>query len=317
MEKKFSIIVPVYNGEKYLRECLDSVLNQTFKNYELIIINDGSSDNSEAICKEYYLKNMSKIVYLSKKNEGVSSARNMGLKISNGDYIMFLDSDDLLVKDALEEINKNLSNHDLICYGFYKLYKNHSIEHVVKNKNLQINEIKNDILTTDKIGGYLFNKVFKSEIIRDNKLFIDENIHYCEDLLFVGEYLKFCNNIKYIDKSLYYYRMRKGSVSFDFYNLKNASILYSYESLANLYEQFNDKYNYFCFQYIFNYYRFKKIIKMNNLNIKVNREILSMEKNLLKEKTFKEKLKFFLLKYNSWLYMLIRNKKNKMLDLYE
>ena len=122
-KKLYSIIVPVYNCEQYLEKCLNSLLKQSYKNIEIILINDGSNDNSEKICLNYK-KLDSRIKYYKKDNGGVSSARNLGINVCNGDYITFLDSDDYLDIDTIEFINNyiNKSDIDLIRYGFIKEY---------------------------------------------------------------------------------------------------------------------------------------------------------------------------------------------------
>lgn len=125
---KFSIIVPVYNVEKYLKKCLDSIKQQTFKDYEVIIVNDGTKDNSMDITKEYDFK------IVKQKNQGLSVARNTGVKHATGEYIIFLDSDDYIEKDLLKEINKSLKNNpDLVRFQIKEVYEN-------ENKNKEYNE---------------------------------------------------------------------------------------------------------------------------------------------------------------------------------
>ena len=108
---KFSIIIPVYNTQKYIQRCLESVFNQTYENYEVIVVNDGSTDNSEEEIKSY--KN---IKYIKQKNKGLSSARNIGVKKATGDYIIFLDSDDSIESNLLEELNNKINNEDVVRY---------------------------------------------------------------------------------------------------------------------------------------------------------------------------------------------------------
>ncbi len=118
-EPKFSIIVPVYNTEKYLKRCLDSMKSQTFKDYEVIIVNDGSTDNSSDIISKYPYK------VINQENQGLSMARNNGVKDANGEYLIFLDSDDYIEKDLLKEINKSLSNNpDLVRYQIKEVFDN-------------------------------------------------------------------------------------------------------------------------------------------------------------------------------------------------
>ena len=116
---KFSIIIPVYNVEKYIKKCLDSVFSQTFKDYEVIVVNDGTKDNSMDIVKDYNVK------VVNQKNMGLSEARNTGVKNSTGEYIIFLDSDDYIEKDLLKEVNKSLKNKpDLVRYQVKMVWEN-------------------------------------------------------------------------------------------------------------------------------------------------------------------------------------------------
>ena len=118
---KFSIIVPVYNTEKYLKRCLDSIKSQSFKDYEVIIVNDGSTDNSSDIISKYPYK------VINQDNQGLSMARNNGVKKTSGDYLIFLDSDDYIEKDLLKEINNSLSNNpDLVRYQIKEVFDNKS-----------------------------------------------------------------------------------------------------------------------------------------------------------------------------------------------
>ena len=116
-QPKISIIIPVYNTSKYLKKCLDSVINQTYKNYNVIIVNDGSTDNSLDIIKEY-MKKSSSIILINQKNMGLSMARNNAVKKVESDYFLFLDSDDYLDINALKILNENLDNEDLLRYQF-------------------------------------------------------------------------------------------------------------------------------------------------------------------------------------------------------
>ena len=111
---KFSIIVPVYNVEKYIKKCINSILNQTYKNYEIIIINDGSTDKSKKILESY--KNIDNIKIINQTNKGLSVARNIGIKNASGDYLLFVDSDDYIDNDLLENLNKNITDEEIIRF---------------------------------------------------------------------------------------------------------------------------------------------------------------------------------------------------------
>lgn len=160
---KISIIVPVYNTEKYLKKCLDSLINQTFKDMEIIIINDGSTDNSEDIIKEYQEKYSNKIKSYKKENGGLSSARNYGITKANGEYIAFIDSDDYIDLELFEKLEKEINNNtDLIKIKLSK----------VNNKYEQVEKIDGPVFS-NKTGEEAFNElVFKDILIEPACLYI-------------------------------------------------------------------------------------------------------------------------------------------------
>lgn len=180
-EIKYSIIVPVYNCEIYLKRCVDSIINQETKNIEIILVDDGSSDSSPLICDEYSSKyNFIKTIH--QKNSGVSEARNNGIKKSLGKYICFLDSDDYLAENYFNEINKILKekpNTELINFGFYSDVDDLSLKTISSDKVNYENkfysnheEIKDDFVNLwDKSMLYnVWNKVYLKSIIEENKI---------------------------------------------------------------------------------------------------------------------------------------------------
>ena len=311
---KLSIVMPVYNSALYLNESINSILLQTYCNFELIIVNDGSSDDSERICMEY-LKSDSRVKLINKKNEGVSSARNDGLDSANGDILLFVDSDDILEPNALQIIVDNIGDNDILCFGYKQLYKDKRINFLYDESLSGKEQFEKMVVMSDKVAGYLWNKVFRTSIIKENKLKLNKDLHYCEDMVFVVQYLKYCKKVRYINKCLYLYRMRKSSVSFNFFDKKNISILNSNNYLINM---INDKMliNKLKYNYILNYYRLKKNIP-KDFNVK--KEILNKEKEILKLEnlSLKNKIQFFLVKKVNWLYRILREIKNKKLNLYE
>ena len=255
---KISIIVPIYNCENYLSECIESILNQDYKNMEIILVNDGSSDDSLKICKKYK-KIDERVILIDKTNTGVSNSRNVALNYATGDYVLFVDADDKLENNLLKQIE---FDNNLICYGYKKMYKNKCVNMTLKN-DFEIdnkNEIFEYINTTQEIGGYLWNKIFSNKIIKDNNIRFNERIGYCEDLLFINEYIKYCDGLKYIAKPLYYYRMRKSSVSSSFETQK--TILDAINIIIN--EYVKDK-------KIADDYRYEYLIKYNLIRPKENK----------------------------------------------
>ena len=146
--KKISIIIPIYNTALYLNKCLDSIINQTYKNIEIILINDGSKDNSLKICQEYTFRD-NRIILINKQNAGVSQARNDGIKIASGDYIMFVDSDDWLELNTIEICVNEIKNYDLLLFPYIREFKDRSIPRKLYKMEFSINNYEQ-----------IFNQIF-------------------------------------------------------------------------------------------------------------------------------------------------------------
>lgn len=203
-----SIIIPAFNSEKYIGKCLESIVNQNYNNYEVIIVNDGSTDNTEKICKNI-IKDNNKFKIINKINGGVSSARNEALKISTGKYIWFIDSDDYIEKDAFKIIYEKIDNVDVLAFGYEQIYKTKQTYKFKERKIDQDKAIKYMFLNKIFIGA-LWNKVIKREIIEQIRF--DERISFGEDLLFQYYTLKSSKKIKIINNILYHYVIRDGGI---------------------------------------------------------------------------------------------------------
>lgn len=314
---KVSIIIPVYNSEKYLEECINSLLNQTYKNIEIILINDGSTDSSYEICMKYKKYDFIKII--NQENQGVSAARNTGLKNATGEFIMFVDCDDYVANNIVEELLKNMSDCDMAICEYNELYKNTLIPIPINNKDRVINNKKAIELTFDSAGGYIWNKIFKFDIIKRNNILFDTNIHMLEDQLFVIEYLTYTNKVAITNKALYNYRIRKSSAVGNIYSQKYSTILISLKRINEIIDKLHiddiiikqkileyslkNKNNYIA-KNIENY--FGKDIK------KIYKEFLNSNKV-----KFKSKLKIFVMKNLNFIFQIYINKKNKKYKLYE
>lgn len=208
-----SIVVPVYNVEKYLSECIDSILAQTYKNFELILIDDGSPDNCPKICDEYAKKD-NRIIVIHQKNKGVSNARNAGIKIANGKWIMFVDSDDWIDKDMLEYLLSGDLNCDVIVCGIEdyskRLFKEPNMEYKVydlcKNKDLfEVLKLKRSEWRVP------FAKIYKRQCIEKNCIFFDEVAILGEDQIFNLEVYQSARKIQLLKLSKYHYRLNYNS----------------------------------------------------------------------------------------------------------
>lgn len=191
---KISVILPIYGVEHCLPQCIDSILNQTFTDFELLLIDDGSPDNSGNICDEYALKD-NRIRVFHKENGGVSSARNWGIDKARGEWIYFSDSDDELYPNALEILTKYI-NQDIayVMAGYNILNEDREEIYSIDIRKVKIinnqEAISQMFLPEDyKYHGYLWNKLFKLSLIKQNKLLFDENIYFNEDRLFNVLYL--------------------------------------------------------------------------------------------------------------------------------
>ena len=220
---KISIIIPVYNTEIYIKQCLDSVLKQTYKDFEIIIINDGSTDNSELVITET-VKNYNNLKYLYQENRGLSESRNLGIKHARGEYISFIDSDDWIEESFLEQmvtaVEKNGADLGQ-CGYFRKDGSNIAGFTMPKSKTVySLNEESTYIsyyyntFIQHKYGIICCNKLYKKEIIDKEGLKFQKNSEiYAEDLLFNIEYLVNSNKIIDVPICLYNYRVREGSIT--------------------------------------------------------------------------------------------------------
>ena len=243
---KVSIIVPVYNVEKYLKRCLDSLINQTLKDIEIIVVDDGSTDNSGQIIKKYQEKN-SNIKYYKKENGGLSDARNYGMKYAQSEYIAFLDSDDFVDKTMYEKMyNKAIEdNADYVECDFYWAYP--KVEEKNGTQNSFEDEIKN--LRLKKDTGYRYknkkemmeygrvvawNKLIKKDIIKEN---FPKGLNY-EDVEFFYKLIPNVTKFAFVEEPLLYYVQRKNSLV-NKQTYKNGQIFNVFDNVIDFYKKNN------------------------------------------------------------------------------
>lgn len=211
---RYSVIIPVYNAEATLRRCLDSLVKQPFSDYELLLINDGSTDGSDAICREYAAV-YSQIKYSTKENGGVSSARNLGLELAQGEYILFVDSDDYVSKDYFSTINKNVENGspDLLMFGYRNFGSSSTAWSTGAFAETGEERVAQKIAYAMRryLLSSLWSKVFKREIIRQHGLRFDNDLSIGEDQLFIFGYAMHINSVASIDDVLYNEDISDGS----------------------------------------------------------------------------------------------------------
>lgn len=242
MNPFISIIVPVYNAEKTLNRCIDSIINQTYINWELLLINDGSNDNSGNICDEYVTKD-NRIKVFHKENGGVSSARNLGLDNARGEWITFVDSDDWLLEDVLN-LDFSLLKEDIILFSYYHKGRDSNELMALMKENIVLNsskELKDFYNITLQEGAFktIWSKLFKRKLI--NNLRFDKNIPIGEDHLFFLYYLLSVKSLRYVSKPFYVYDISLTSsikyridVNKSIYIMKSILSVYNNLELSNL-----------------------------------------------------------------------------------
>lgn len=206
-----SVIIPIYNVKSYLERCVDSVINQTYKNIEIVLVDDGSTDGSSKLCDEIKLRDERIKVY-HKENGGLGSARNYGFKNSKGDYILFLDSDDYIELDTIEKMIM-YKEYDIVCCGFNRMDEETKKVYSEEMINIPFDEIQIDdknIMQTAFLSPSGWGKLFKRELI--NGIEFSSNKKAIEDTLFYLEIIPKTKKIKYINEILWHYMVRKDSL---------------------------------------------------------------------------------------------------------
>lgn len=208
-----SIIIPVYNVEQYIGECLESILNQRYKDYELIIIDDGSTDKSLDIIYNYKNK-FENILILKQENKGVSEARNLAMNYVNGKYVIYIDSDDFLDENMLEILvaRSEKFNADITICEYYFYYSENSNKNRIQKYDVDEERVyeKDEVIKymlEDKLQGQLWHKLFKTDLLKATN-FTFESGRYIQDIFPVFKAISNCNRIVFVKKPLYYYRQR-------------------------------------------------------------------------------------------------------------
>ena len=215
-----SIIVPVYNAERFLKECVNSILNQDYKNFELILIDDGSVDNSHKICLEF-ADTDSRVRVFHNENHGVSFTRNFGIDLAQGDYICFIDSDDLILPDYISHLLNSLTtaDADIVFCGYNLLYGDKHVKKAprIKSGNYNFDDLSYRAIDNGTLSGILFGSVcaamYKGSLIKNSSIKFDPSVRRNEDGLFNLELLPYANIITVSDYAGYIYRQWKVSTT--------------------------------------------------------------------------------------------------------
>lgn len=294
--KKVSVIIPVYNVENYLRKCLDSLVNQTLKDIEIIIVNDGTPDNSQEIIDEYVKKYPKKIVSVIQENGGQGAARNTGLLHATGEYIGYVDSDDYVEENMYEELYNKAKEEDsdiVICGN-----------NVVKENYEFLS--KEDVDKEFLLGKMaVWNKIYKKNIIVDNKIQFRSKVWY-EDLDFTMKVYFSSKKLSYVDKHLYNYLLREGSTMNNNNIERNLELIQAFDSLIDyckdkkIYNKAKDEIEFLCIYHMY-IFAITRVLNTNN-NYKAKIAIINKFRDYINSN-------FPNFKQNKYLYLLPKRRK--------
>ena len=313
-----SIIIPIYNVEKYLEKCLDSILNQTYKNLEIILIDDGSTDNSPNICNSYCEKDK-RIKIIHKNNEGVSSARNKGIELSKGKYIVFIDSDDYVSNEHIEVLYDCIisNNVDLVISNLIDISEDEIILNNEEKESFLMNKDQclKELLSEDNFYHLCCGNIYRKDLLE--KIRFNCKYRIAEDLDFLYRYIKQISSAYFLSKNTYYYLKREGSATNSIYSEKwNDELKICNFIISEMVELENNFHKYAKRKYIRlninQAYRFK----LNKNQTKILKNNIKIYKNeMFNSKLFdnKEKLKIFLLLKSYYLFKIVSNIKDKII----
>lgn len=269
---QLSVILPVYNCEKYIKNCLNSILEQKIETMEIIIINDGSNDNTLKECQKFAIKDP-RIKIISTVNNGVSSARNLGIENSCGKYIVFIDADDYIENDMLIKMLNTIEDNDIVICNYRKIFGKKIIEKKEKFTNNNIVSLLEKIVSGN---GYLWNKMFVRKIIVENELRFNEEIYICEDYEFLIRYVSKIKKFDWINECLYNYYVREESATQNKKIDKYKTLFNAFDSIINTlkFNNIDSIINKVQFQYCIELIRYKIYFKLgkekDEIDIKIN-----------------------------------------------
>ena len=212
MNELVSVIVPLYNSEEYIGNCIEHLLKQTYENIEIILIDDGSDDSSEYICGQYK-KNDERIKYKKQKNEGQGSARNTGLDMAEGEYVVFCDSDDYILESGIEELMIHKNEADLVVGGLEKIEHKKLVYHLPHPQIVKdANSIARSLIDQMYCLNTPVNKLYRKNIIKEQRIRFND-FKYGQDTCFVYEYIKHVKSICFINEIVYHVNVVPGSMS--------------------------------------------------------------------------------------------------------
>lgn len=256
---KYSVVVPTYNVENYIEKCLRSILAQDFEDYEIIVVNDGSTDKSVAIVEKIASEYPNRIRLVSQENKGLGGARNTGIREAKGEFILFIDSDDTVSEKLLSSVNKKIleTDSDIIIFD-YEYVNEYGTQICYRNGSTQ----EKEIISLEEYPEIFFestpawNKVYKKSLFIKTGVYFPENLLY-EDLATIARLFPVANKITYLSKSLYFYLQREGSIMKNKNIERNreitvaADILFDHYKENGLFEKYKTEFEYIAVFHIY------------------------------------------------------------------
>lgn len=296
-----SVIIPVYNGELFIQKCVNSILTQGFSDFEILLIDDGSSDNTRNVCRELS-DNCPKVRFYAKTNGGVSSARNYGLEMASGDIVTFVDVDDVVSENYLPSISSAFTDDcDILSFGYSIVTGDTIIPGITKQPK---GVFVSDVLTSGCLMGFVFNKAFKRNIVLSARF--DEDISIYEDLLFCINVASRNSNlrVKFIDETLYSYIQNSESVMHN--KLQNdISRFNAMIRMIELLREDEEHADKVAFDFV---WEFGKYRKLTTKNADLKKHFQFLYKKLYSSANLKMKCKLLAIKYLPFLYYFKRSK---------
>lgn len=329
----FSLIVPVYQAERYIEECFDSISSQIFTDFEVIVIDDGSTDSSSAIC-DLYQKKDGRFIVTHKSNEGVSAARNMGIEKSNGQYIMFIDADDRLENNALSVIRTacdNQNNPDIVMFNYYENIDSSGVQrersyfecseyrvykHDSTNEQDRIEYLQKSILSPKLAPrknsvysmGVPWGKAYRGKLLRDSQIRFNTRLVLNEDVVFNIQIFQLCSCIVYLEDALYHYRifdsssMRKLNTDYTRAVTARLNIISTYEGMQSEYKNLSAAFEEKKYSLLMECLYCQKRYKRNDECRLIKKQVYHLLGNALKNDYFtlkeKARLLFNAIKYS-------------------
>lgn len=300
MNEKVTIVIPIHNLEKFLKRCLESIRKQTYPNFEVLLIDDGSTDNSEKICKSFVERD-DRFKYFYQNNSGVSKARNLGIKKANGKYITFIDGDDFINSNHLQTMVDGLMGCQLSITGRNDVCEGNIQQVLKEDKDVYFNkkQIIDAVLKPGVVYSFPWNKMYLRKIIKEKQILFDNKLSYGEDLVFNMEYILNIDKAILKNDATYNYVYRPDSVSrlMSKETLKRrvTDLLAIKQTIKMLPQEFKDE-KYFLYKRIViegaRYYRQLNFYKLEKKSIK--EQLLSAYTKVKRHLTLREKITFLL-----------------------